>query len=279
MTSSLLVRAFVATNFSTTEPLTVITAEEITQSGFNSATDALQSGAVTQGAGQINNAFGGFVTDGGTGANTLGLRGLGPARTLILLNGRRLAPGGSRGSVLAADLNVLPTAIVDRIEVLKAGASSVYGSDAIAGVVNIITDKRLKGLSIDAQVNVPEVGAGVDKRIAASFGVEAGRLNVIGSVEYRKRDALARNDVRFFDCPVGGFLTGEGTEFGSGDGIGFNGSPCFTLDNGGVTINTLGLPTQNGVGRTSGVLGRFNRFVPAPGQVAGLAWLPRCWLL
>ena len=127
--------------FTGTEPMTVITAEEITQSGFNSATDALQSNAVTAGAGQINNYFAGFVTDGGTGANTLGLRNLGPARTLILLNGRRLSPAGTRGSVLAADLNVLPTAIVERIEVLKAGASSVYGSDAIAGVVNIITDR------------------------------------------------------------------------------------------------------------------------------------------
>jgi outer membrane receptor protein involved in Fe transport len=255
--------------YSTTEPLTVITADEITQSGFISATDALQSAAVTQGSGQINNYFGGFVTDGGTGANTLGLRGLGPARTLIVLNGRRLAPGGTRGSVLSADLNVLPTAIVDRIEVLKAGASSIYGSDAIAGVVNIITDRKLTGLNIDMQVNVPEVGAGVDKRIAASFGLQSDRLNVIGSVEYRKRDRLTRADSDFFNCPIGGFLTGEGTEFGSGDGVNFEGNGCFTLDNGGVTINTLGLPTQPGIGRTSGVLGNFNRFVPAPGQGAG----------
>ncbi|WP_324807837.1 TonB-dependent receptor [Sphingomonas sp. LY29] len=255
--------------FTTAEPLTVITAEEITQAGFNSATDALQSAAVTQGSGQINNAYGGFVTDGGTGANTLGLRGLGPARTLILLNGRRLAPGGTRGSVLAADLNVLPTAIVDRIEVLKAGASSVYGSDAIAGVVNIITDRKMTGLSVDMQVNVPKVGAGVDKRIATSFGVQADRLSLIGSLEYRKRDALARNDVRFFDCPVGGFLDGEGSDFGSADGVGFDGTSCFTLDNGGVTINTLGIPTRDGIGRTSGLPGRFNRFVPAPGQTTG----------
>jgi len=257
--------------FSTTEPITVITATEITQSGFNSATDALQSGAVTQGAGQINNAYGGFVTDGGTGANTLGLRGLGPARTLILLNGRRLAPGGSRGSVLAADLNVLPTAIVERIEILKAGASSIYGSDAIAGVVNIITDRKLTGLNIDAQVNVPEVGAGVDRRISASFGVQAPRLSLIGSVEYRQRDTLARNDVRFTRCPIGGFLNGEGTPLGSDDPIDpVTGEPrCFTIDNGGVTINTLGIPTREGIGRTSGALGRFNRFVPAPGQTTG----------
>ena len=261
--------------FSVAEPITVITAEEITQAGFNSAADALQSNAVTQGSGQINNFYGGFVTDGGTGANTLGLRNLGPSRTLVLLNGRRLAPGGTRGSVLAADLNVLPTAIVSSIEVLKAGASSIYGSDAVAGVVNIITDNKLRGLHIEGQINVPEVGAGVDKRVAASFGFESDRLNIIGSVEYRKRNKLSRNDVPWLDCPIGGFLDGDG-------GVRFDGSPCFTLDNGGVTINTLGYTTLQqrpdgsfflggvpGIGRTSGQPGIFNRFVPAPGQTTG----------
>jgi outer membrane receptor protein involved in Fe transport len=267
--------------FTAAEPITVITSQEITQAGFNSATDALQSGAVTQGAGQINNFYGGFVTDGGTGANTLGLRGLGPSRTLILLNGRRLAPGGTRGSVLAADLNVLPTAIIDRIEVLKAGASSIYGSDAVAGVVNIITDQKLRGLNLEAQINVPEVGAGVDKRIAATFGFESDRLSIIGSLEYRKRNQLSLRDVPWLKCPVGGYLTGEGSAFGSGDGVGFDGKPCFTLDNGGVTINTLGYTTlQSGpdglflggvpaIGRSDGQVGIYNRFVPAPGQTTG----------
>ena len=255
--------------FSAIEPITVITSEEITQAGFNSATDALQSAAVTAGAGQINNFFGGFVTAGGTGANTLGLRNLGPARTLILLNGRRVAPAGTRGNVLAADLNVLPTAIVDRIEVLKAGASSVYGSDAVAGVVNIITDSKTRGLTIDAQVNVPEVGAGIDKRVSATFGFDSDRLNIIGSVEYRKRSALRLNDRDFTSCPIGGFIDGVGSPLGSADTNGFDGTPCFTLDNGGVTINTLGLPTRNGVSRTTGAPGRFNRFVPSAAGTGG----------
>lgn len=255
--------------YSSVEPVTVITKEEITLSGFNGSVDALQSSEVTQGAAQINNAFGGFVTDGGTGANTLGLRNLGPARTLILLNGRRLAPSGTRGSVLAADLNVLPSSIVSSIEILKAGASSVYGSDAIAGVVNIITDTKLRGLTLEAQVNVPEIGAGIDRRLAASFGFGNDRLDIIGSVEWRKRNAVRLNDVDFTSCPRGGFLTGEGTEFGSGDTNGFDGTPCFTLDNGGVTINTLGVPGRTAVGRTSGLPGRFTRLRPEAGQIAG----------
>lgn len=256
-------------NYSSVEPVTVITKEEVTLSGFNGSVDALQSNEVTQGAAQINNAFGGFVTAGGTGANTLGLRNLGPARTLILLNGRRLAPSGTRGNTLSADLNVLPSAIVGSIEILKAGASSVYGSDAIAGVVNIITDTKLRGLTLEAQVNVPEIGAGIDRRLAASFGFGNDRLDIIGSVEWRKRDAIQLNDVDWTRCPVGGFLTGEGTEFGSGDTPGFDGTTCFTLDNGGLTINTLGVPTRDAIGRTSGTLGRFNRLIPVPGQVAG----------
>ncbi len=249
--------------FSTIEPVTVVTAEEITQSGFNSVTDALQSTEVTQGAAQINNYYGGFVTDGGTGANTLGLRGLGPARTLILLNGRRIAPAGTRGSLVAADLNTLPTAIIDRVEVLKAGASSVYGSDAIAGVINILTNTRLRGLTVNAQVNVPEIGAGIDYRTSASVGFGNDRLSVIGSLEYRKRTAVRLYDVPYARCPVGGYLDGEGSAFGSGDTNGFDGTPCFTLDNGGVTINTVGLPNRQGIGRTSGTAGVFNRFVPA----------------
>jgi iron complex outermembrane receptor protein len=261
------------------EPVTVVTKQEITQAGFISATDALQSQAVTQGQGQINNFYGGFVTDGGVGANTLGLRGLGADRTLILLNGHRLAPGGTRGSVVAADLNVLPTAIIDRIEVLKTGASSVYGSDAIAGVVNIITDKKLDGLHVDMQANVPQIGAGDDKRISASYGLQTGRLSLVGSLEYRNRSQISINDQPWFQCPIGGFLNGEGTPFGSGDAFAPDDPrDCYTLDNGGVTINTLGFsvlgvnsagnPALVGVpaiGRTSGALGTFTRFVPNTG--------------
>jgi iron complex outermembrane recepter protein len=257
--------------FSVAEPITVITRQEMTQAGFGSTAEALQSGAVTQGAEQINNYFGGYVTDGGTGANTLGLRGLGPARTLVLLNGRRLAPGGTRGSVVAADLNVLPSAIVERIEVLKAGASSVYGSDAVAGVVNIITDSQLEGLYLSGQTNIPDAGAGNEYRISGSFGFSTDRLNVIGSLEYYKRQQFSVGDADWAGCPVEGYLDGEGSEFGSGDYIDpETGEPkCWTIYNGGVTINTLGIPTQQGIGRTSGQLGNFNRFVPAPGQTDG----------
>ena len=126
-------------NYTTAAPVQIIRNEDAVLAGFSSTTEVLQGTAVTGGQGQINNAYGGFVTDGGPGANTLGLRGFAPTRSLILLNGRRMAPSGTRGAVGAADLNTLPSSIVDRVEVLKDGASSIYGSDAVAGVVNIIT--------------------------------------------------------------------------------------------------------------------------------------------
>lgn len=252
--------------FSTIEPITVVTAQEITQGGFNSAGDVLQSQAVTAGADQINNIYGAQNVAGGTGVNTLGLRNLGPARTLVLLNGRRLGPSGTRGNVVATDLNVLPTAIVDRIEVLKTGASSIYGSDAIAGVVNIMTDSKLRGVSVAAQVNVPEVGAGIDRRISTTFGFGDDRLNVIGSVEYRNREALRRSDRDFTSCPIPGYKLDAASPMGSDDPYPL-GDPrnCFTTDNGGMTINTLGLPRRSAIGRTSGQSARFRRFVPAPG--------------
>ena len=132
-------------NFNSVSPVQIITREETTLAGFSSATDSLQSTSVTAGGAQINNAFGGFVTNGGPGANTLSLRGLGATRTLVLLNGRRVSPAGSRGSVGSADLNVLPSSIIDHIEILKDGASSIYGSDAVAGVVNLGETTPLKG--------------------------------------------------------------------------------------------------------------------------------------
>lgn len=135
-------------SFNSPSPISVLTRDDSTVAGFNSTAEILQSSSVTAGARQIDSTFTGFIVGGGPGTNTLSLRSLGPARTLIMLNGRRLGPSGTSGSVAAVDLNVLPNAIVDRIEILKDGASSIYGSDAIAGVVNIVTDRNLKGLYV-----------------------------------------------------------------------------------------------------------------------------------
>lgn len=257
--------------FSTADPVTVINNEEMTQAGFTSTTEALQSNQITQGGEQINNYFGGFVTNGGTGANTVGLRGLGSERTLLLLNGRRLAPAGTRGSVGSVDTNILPISIVERIEVLKSGASSIYGSDAVAGVINVITDSDAEGLTLEGQISAPEVGAGLTRRLAAILGYNSDRFKISAALEYSKRARLSRNDVDFTRCPTNMRLTGEGSVPGSGDFIdpATGKAKCFPLGGGGVTINTLGVSTREAQAAPGTPGTRFNRLRPNANAMGG----------
>lgn len=233
-------------NLTTADPIQLITREETTQAGFNSTAEVLQSAQVTGGAGQINNAFGGFVTAGGPGANTVSLRGLGTTRTLVLLNGRRIAPAGSRGQVGAADLTALPNAVLDRIEVLNTGASSIYGSDAIAGVINLVTRTDIDGVVLEAQHNIPEIGDGVSKRYSAVFGTEFEGFKVAGSLEYMSRNRVKLGDLEFTRCQRAFRGTVANPARGSADLIDpRTGQPkCFgeisVTGDSGVTINTIG---------------------------------------
>jgi outer membrane receptor protein involved in Fe transport len=233
-------------SYNTGENITVVTRDESIQAGFNSTTDVLLSNSVTSGSAQVNNAFSGFVTDGGPGANTVSLRGLGPTRTLVLLNGRRIAPAGTRGSIGAADLNVLPTSIVDRIEVLKAGASSIYGSDAIAGVINVLTRTNVRGFTIEGQHNIPEVGDGGSRRYSVVTGYNADKWRVSGTVEWFKRSQMELGDRDFTSCPRDLLRTATDRTPGAGDFIDplTGESKCYTISRTGaqgVTVNTIGL--------------------------------------
>lgn len=231
--------------FNTADSVQVLTRKETTQAGFVSTAEVLQSTAVTGGTSQINDSYGGFVVDGGPGVNTISLRGLGATRTLVLLNGRRVSPAGSRGAVGAADLNTLPAIITDRIEILNTGASSVYGSDAVAGVVNIVTRSKFKGFQVEAQALAPEVGNGSAYRIGAIAGFQKGGLDVLASFEYYQRDSLVMGDRKFTSCPTGYYGT-NGNDFGAGDFIDprTGAVQCFPLENGGVTVNTIAIGGQ-----------------------------------
>ena len=136
-------------NFTAALPVTVVTDERALLAGLANTTEMLQTSALASGT-QIDNTFGGFVVSGGPGANTFGLRSLDADRTLVLVNGRRFTPAGTRGQVANVDLNSIPFVAVQRIEILKDGASSVYGADAVAGVVNIITRRRFDDFRIEA---------------------------------------------------------------------------------------------------------------------------------
>lgn len=104
--------------------------------------ELLRTSTVASGSNQLTAAMSvGSVTEGGAGNESISMRGLGANRTLVLLNGRRAGPAGTRGQVAAFDMNSIPVSAVERVEILKDGASSLYGSDAVAGVINIITKK------------------------------------------------------------------------------------------------------------------------------------------
>ena len=147
--------------FTSPDPVALIDPTMSKREGKLDTADMLQSSPIAAGSTQITSAISSnFVTDGGPGAQTINLRGLGANRTLVLLNGRRAGPAGTRGGVSSFDLNVLPQSIVSRIDILKTGASSIYGSDAVAGVVNLITKTEMDGFQLDANVSVPQQGGG-----------------------------------------------------------------------------------------------------------------------
>ena len=253
-------------------PIQVITREETTLQGYNSTTQALQGTAVTGGSAQINNAFGGFVTNGGPGANTVGLRGLGPGRTLVLLNGRRVSPAGSRGSVGSADLNVLPTAFIDRIEVLRDGASSIYGSDAIAGVINIQTRKAFDGLFVEGQFNAPLDGGGEEGRFSIVGGKSWDRFSLAGSIEFYERQELTLGDRDWTRCNMDYRFNPDGTrrDFVDPATGEYKCYPITGTGSNGVTINTIGTPSRAGVGAPGSVGSSFNRWRPNAAVTTGI---------
>src|SRR5581483_7032649 len=136
-------------DLTTPAPVTVVTRQQFESSGKMTIGDYLQTMPENGNAPNFQLNTGG-INYGADGTTRINLRSLGIQRTLVLINGRRVVPGGL-GASSAVDLNTIPTEAVDRIEVLKDGASAVYGSDAIAGVVNVITRKNYSGTELGAQ--------------------------------------------------------------------------------------------------------------------------------
>ena len=187
-------------SFASAAPMDVILTESATARGITDVATLLQTITVAAGAPQVTSASTGvFVENGGLGTSTISLRGLGANRTLVLLNGRRAGPSGVAGSVSSFDLNILPLSAIERIEVLKDGASSIYGSDAVAGVVNIIT-KKTEGGTFEAFVSQPEQSGGEQTRLNASWGKKFERGYFRATADYNKQTILQRGDRDFFRC-------------------------------------------------------------------------------
>jgi iron complex outermembrane receptor protein len=198
------------TEFTAPDPITVITSDQAALQGVSSTAEMLQRSSIASGASQTNDQLTGYVVTGGPGAQTISLRGLGDQRTLVLLNGHRTGPAGVGGTVGPVDLNVIPESAVERVEILKDGASSIYGSDAVAGVVNVIFKKNTDGLELQAYGNSTEHGGGNKYRVSADWGktFSNGYLNVAG--EYYRQEVLRRRQRDDTNCAEDYLFTPDG---------------------------------------------------------------------
>ena len=194
--------------FSSASPLQVIDGEVARDLGLVDAADLLSQTTVVQGQQTTTglSTSAGLLTDSGPGSATAGLRGLDPGRTLVLINGRRLAPAGVRGAPSAPDLNLIPGSLVERVDVLLDGASSVYGSDAVAGVVNYILRSDFDGLQLDAFVTDPELrGNGGQQQVySATFGVSSDRGFASFAAEFSQVQGFKQGDLGSFYEPYAG---------------------------------------------------------------------------
>ncbi|WP_286263043.1 TonB-dependent receptor [Thalassotalea atypica] len=180
--------------FSTASPVQVISGDISRELGLFDATEMLQS--TNQAAGsQIDNSFGGFVLDNGPGSATVGFRGLGADRTLLLVNGKRMAPAGVGGAPTSPDLNLIPAVMIDRVENLYDGASTVYGSDAVAGVANVILRQDVEGFELQGSINNPKGDGGEETVLSGMWGKTTDNGFITVGAEYydRKSQSLADN--------------------------------------------------------------------------------------
>jgi len=187
--------------FTSPDPIQVISAEKGQLAGISSTAGLLQSSTIASGSPQITSAISSaFVTDGGPGSETVSLRGLGANRTLVLLNGRRAGPAGVRGGVSAFDLGVLPLSSIDRVEILKDGASSIYGSDAVAGVVNIITKRDTDGVNLEMFVSQPQEKGGEEFHASANWGKTFSRGFFNITYDYYRKQEQTNGQRDYTNC-------------------------------------------------------------------------------
>ncbi|KKC24672.1 hypothetical protein WP12_18270 [Sphingomonas sp. SRS2] len=198
-------------------PLQIVGIEQIQQSGAVNVQDVLLENPAFGNPG-ISRTNSSFATQ-GAGAATVNLRNLGEDRTLVILNGRRFV-SGQPGSQ-AVDLNVIPTQMLERVDVLTGGASAVYGSDAVAGVVNLIYKTNFDGVQLDGQLGVSRYGDGADRQVNALFGKnfadDRGNIMLFGG--YSKQGTVLKRN-RYTEAgrsnidttSLGGSITGDPAE-------------------------------------------------------------------
>ncbi len=224
------------TGFSTPTPVTVLDADSLQALGITNVGVGLnQLPAFRATTTPTTNGFGSF----NVGAQIANLRGLGVNRNLVLIDGRRVAPVTREGTV---DLNMVPSGLVKRIEVVTGGASAQYGSDAIAGAINILLDKELTGIKGQVDYGITQEGDGdkIHVELAGGSGFAADRGHFVLGVEYAKQDGIGDCFTRSY-CDGGAVITNTGT--GAVNFGGTVGQPNFyrVEQDGGFIANTRGV--------------------------------------
>ena len=178
-------------------PVTVVTAEDIERQGFSTVYDALNTLSQFTGSVQNELSAGSFTQN----ANFLNLRGLGPGYQLVLINGRRAAdyPLPYLGQSNAVNIGNIPAAAIDRIEVLTGGASAIYGSDAVAGVVNVILKTNYEGNSVSIRGGTTTRGGGDTGRFQWVGGKASDKWSLTYAAEFLAREAIYANQRDFMD--------------------------------------------------------------------------------
>ncbi len=204
----------VSRNLDSASPLQVVDAAAIRSTGAANLQEVLLQNPVF-GTPTVSRTNSNFSTS-GAGLATVDLRNLGTARTLVLVDGRRFVSGSPNDQ--AVDFNSIPTTFIERVEILTGGASSIYGSDAVAGVVNIIYRKNFAGLEANAQYGVSQEGDSISKQLNLTVGANTGdnRGNVMAYVGYSKEGAVftrdrSRSAIDQFSTGAG--VTGDPADF------------------------------------------------------------------
>jgi outer membrane receptor protein involved in Fe transport len=221
-------------NLETASPVTTVSSQEVKLSGTTRTEDLVNS------LPQVFAAQGSNISNGASGTATVDLRGLGSKRNLVLVNGRRLQPGDTGNPV--ADINFVPNQLIKRVDVLTGGASSVYGADAVAGVINFIMDTTFTGFRIDGQASVFQHNNHTDENVlhanalrgflppkgnvvnggaqdvAAMFGAafDDGRGHVTAYATYRSQDPVLESTRDFSNCTLSARADGTWRCGGSG---------------------------------------------------------------
>lgn len=178
-------------DFEGVAPVTVITADDIASSGLSSISEVLQSSVANTG-GSLNGESDGFTDS----ASSVNLRGMGANRTLVLINGRRQAafPSAAGGTSNFVDVSDIPSAAVERIEILTGGASAIYGSDAVGGVVNIILKQQYDGAKVEAKYSDTTQGGGEQLDLSYLQGFNTENSQTLVMLEYRKVEEIKTSD-------------------------------------------------------------------------------------